>query len=174
MPYRGEMANQHRTLALLRHAKSAYPAGVADHERPLAPRGLREAGLAGDWLRANLAAIDLVLCSTATRARQTLRRTGVDAPVRYIERLYGAGPATVIDEINAVADEISALLVVGHEPAMTDTVLALAGADGTNTAAAERLSEKFPTSGIAVLDVPCRWKQLKPEGAALIDFHVPR
>ncbi|MBV9320997.1 MAG: histidine phosphatase family protein [Mycobacterium sp.] len=168
------MTTQHRTLALLRHAKSAYPAGVADHDRPLAPRGVREAGLAGDWLRVNLPAIGLVLCSTATRARQTLGRTGVDAPVRYIERLYGAGPATVIDEINAVGDEISALLVVGHEPTMTDTVLALAGADGTNTAAAERLSAKFPTSGIAVLDVPCRWQQLKPEGAALIDFHVPR
>ena len=77
------------TLVLMRHAKSDYPPGVADHDRPLAPRGIREAGLAGDWLRANTPAIDAVLCSTATRARQTLaadrdRRAGAihRAPLR--------------------------------------------------------------------------------------------
>ncbi|HUB57091.1 MAG TPA: histidine phosphatase family protein, partial [Mycobacterium sp.] len=41
------MSDQTRTLVLLRHAKSAYPNGVPDHDRPLAPRGRREAGLAG-------------------------------------------------------------------------------------------------------------------------------
>ena len=58
----------------MRHAKSDYPAGVADHERPLAPRGIREAGLAGDWLRANVPTIDGVLCSTATRAASVSSR----------------------------------------------------------------------------------------------------
>lgn len=82
----------------MRHAKSAYPDGIADHDRPLAPRGIREAGLAGGWLRANLPAVDAVLCSTATRARQTLAHTGIDAPARYAERLYGAAPGTVIEE----------------------------------------------------------------------------
>src|SRR6201993_5368928 len=49
LPYRGRMSE--RTLLLMRHAKSGYPAGVVDRERPLAPRGIREAGLAGKWLR---------------------------------------------------------------------------------------------------------------------------
>ena len=111
--------NDQHTLLLMRHAKSAYPPGVADHDRPLAPRGIREAGLAGDWLRANVPAIDAVLCSTATRARQTLAQTGIDATVRYSERLYGATPGTMIDEINEVADTVDALLVVGHEPTMS-------------------------------------------------------
>src|SRR6185437_11768101 len=84
------MTEQHRNLVLMRHAKSAYPDAVADHGRPLSSRGVRESGLAGDWLRANLPAVDAVLCSTATRARETLAGTGVDAPVRYAERLYGA------------------------------------------------------------------------------------
>jgi len=106
------MSAQHRTLVLLRHAKSAYPDGVADHERPLSSRGNREAGLAGDWLRANLPAIDAVLCSTATRARNTLARTGIDAPLRYAARLYGATPGTMIEEINRVSDDVTTLLVV--------------------------------------------------------------
>jgi phosphohistidine phosphatase len=167
------MNEQHRSLILLRHAKSAYPDGVADHDRPLAPRGLREARLAGDWLRANLPAIDEVLCSTAIRARQTVTRAGIDAPVRYVERLYDTSPATVIDEINTVADDIATLLVVGHEPVISAVALDLAGAESTKNAAAESISAKFPTSGIAVLHVGGRWQNLDPGGAALVEFHVP-
>lgn len=163
--------NGQRTLLLLRHAKSAYPEGVADHDRPLAPRGVREAALAGDWLRANVPAIDAVLCSTATRARQTLARSGIDAPTRYAERLYGAVPGTVIEEINTVGDAVKTLLVVGHEPAMSSLALVLAGADGT---VAERIAAKFPTSAIAVLAVPGAWEDLEPGGATLVGFEVPR
>ncbi len=163
-----------RTLVLLRHAKSAYPDGVADHERPLAPRGEREAGLAGDWLRKNVPAVDAVLCSTATRARQTLAHSGIDAPVRYLERLYGATPAMVIDEINSVADDIGTLLVVGHEPTISELAIGLAGAERSNIAALERLSVKFPTSALAVLHASASWKDLALGGAALVDFHVPR
>ena len=161
-------------LVLLRHAKSSYPDGVADHDRPLAPRGIREAALAGDWLRANVPTIDGVLCSTATRTRQTLERTGIDAPARYEERLYGATPGVLIEEINKVSDEVATLLVVGHEPTMSDVSLILAGTDGTDTAALERISDKYPTSAIAVLDVPCGWPALERGRAALTAFHIPR
>src|SRR5262249_27843084 len=109
-----------------------------------------------------------------TRARQTLACTGIDAAVDYLERLYGAAPDTVIEEISRVSDEVAALLVVGHEPAISSVAIILAGASGTDTAAAQRISEKFPTSGIAVLRVPGRWRDLEPGGAALLTFHVPR
>jgi phosphohistidine phosphatase len=165
---------QHRNLLLMRHAKSAYPPDVVDHDRPLAPRGVREAGLAGEWLRANVPAIDEVLCSTATRARETLARSGIDAPVRYAERLYGTAPGTVIEEINKVTDEVTTLLVVGHEPTISAVALALAGPSGTDTVAVQRISEKFPTSAVAVLRVAGRWEQVGPGGAALVGLHVPR
>ena len=170
----GRVSEQNRTLVLLRHAKSAYPDGVADHDRPLAPRGQREAGLAGDWLRANLPAIDAVLCSTATRARETLAHTGIDAPVRYVDRLYDAVPGTVIDEITHVDDDVAVLLVVAHEPTMSQVALGLARADSSNTAAAERISTKFPTSAMAVLRLTRSWKDLELGSAELVDFHVPR
>jgi phosphohistidine phosphatase len=167
------MSDQH-TLLLMRHAKSDYPDGVPDHDRPLAQRGIREARLAGDWLRANVPAIDGVLCSTATRARQTLANTGIDAPVRYSERLYGATPGAMIDEINETADAVATLLVIGHEPTMSALALILADDDGTDHAVLERISEKFPTSAIAVLTVPCAWKSLEPRRAALTGLEVPR
>lgn len=172
------MSEQVRTLVLLRHGKSAYPPDVGDHDRPLAPRGVREAGLAGDWLRANVPAVDAVLCSTATRTRETLARTGVDAPVHYVDRLYGATPATVIEEINRVDDgfgtEIATLLVVGHEPTISQVALGLAGTEGTNPTAAELVSTKFPTSALAVLRFGGLWNDLQLGTAALVSFYVPR
>ncbi|ODR09068.1 hypothetical protein AWC25_09900 [Mycobacterium sherrisii] len=168
------MSESRRTLLLMRHAKSGYPPGVADHDRPLAPRGIREAGLGGDWLRVNQPRIDLVLCSTATRARQTLSHTGVDAPVQYRDRLYDTTPGTVIDEINAVADTVGTLLVVGHEPTMSALALGLTTDDDANNAARQRISEKYPTSGIAVLGLIGEWGDLQPGRAALNCFYVPR
>lgn len=171
-----QVSEPFRTLVLLRHGKSAYPPDTADHDRPLAQRGIREAGLAGDWLRAHAPRIDAVLCSTATRTRQTLTRTQLDAPVHFADRLYDATPGTVIDVINGVSEHFSAdirtLLVIGHEPAISRVALGLA--DGSNTTAAQRISEKFPTSAIAMLRTGVSWAELALHGAALVAFHVPR
>ena len=167
-----------RTLLLLRHAKSGYPADVGDHERPLAQRGIREAALAGDWLRVHAPAVDAVLCSTATRTRETLQRTLVTAPVQFSDRLYDATPGTVIDEINGVPErfdhEVRTLLVIGHEPVMSRLALGLADADGSDPHALEEVAAKYPTSAIAELRTAQPWAALTLGGAALVRFHVPR
>jgi phosphohistidine phosphatase len=162
-----------RTLVLMRHAKSDYPEGVADHDRPLAPRGEREAALAGEWLRSHVPAIDAVLCSSAIRTRQTLARTGVQARIAFLDELYGAAPGTMIQAINEIPNTNHTLLVVGHEPTVSHVTLGLAG-PGSDRDAAERVAMKFPTSGIAVLSVPGAWAELGLEGATLTTFHVPR
>ena len=115
-----------------------------------------------------------MLCSTATRARETLAHTATDAPVRYVDRLYDASPGTVIDEINHVGDDVAVLLLVAHEPTMTQVALGLAGTDSSNTAGAERISTKFPTSAMAVLRLTRSWSDLELGSAELVDFHVPR
>jgi phosphohistidine phosphatase len=172
------MSDRYRTLLLLRHAKSDYPDGVADHDRPLAPRGIREGALAGDWIRANTDGVDAVLCSTATRTRQTLERTGITAPVQYVDRIYDATPGIVIEEVNGVQsrfdDEISTLLVVGHEPVMSSLALSLADEKSSNGPAAQEISGKYPTSSIAVLRSTAPWDQWALRGAELVDFHIAR
>jgi phosphohistidine phosphatase len=175
------VSDEPRTLILLRHAKSEYPDGVADHDRPLAPRGQREAGLAGDWLRSDALVdppVQAVLCSTASRTRETLSRTGLNAEVRYVDRLYDATPGAVIDEINGVQDtfgfDVRTLLVIGHEPAMSQLALGLAGIEGTDPAAAEQISTKYPTSAMAVLRIGGPWRSMVLGSAALVAFYVPR
>src|ERR1700716_2121191 len=87
-----------RTLLVLRHSKSAYPERTADVDRPLAPRGMRDAAAVGNWLREQGFFPDLVLCSIAERTRQTwdlvsdyLGPAVADSQVvRYDPRLYGA------------------------------------------------------------------------------------
>jgi phosphohistidine phosphatase len=162
-----------RTLLLLRHAKSSYPSGVADHDRPLADMGIREAPLAGDWIRVHTPTVDAVLCSTATRTRQTLERAGIDAPVDYRDEIYDATPGTVLAAINAVDDGVSTLLVIAHEPAVSNLALGLAG-PGSDADVVGEISAKYPTSAIAVLTTTGPWSHLALRGAALVAFHVPR
>ncbi|WP_067465484.1 SixA phosphatase family protein [Nocardia amamiensis] len=161
-----------RTLILMRHGKSAYPDGVDDHERPLAPRGRREAGLAGQWLRATQPPIDAVRCSTATRTRQTLAATGITAPVVFESAIYEAAPETLIELIQLSDDDVATLLVIGHAPGMPWTAWELAS--NHDGAPAVELSRKFPTSALAVLRFDRPWADVDPGTGDLIHFHIPR
>lgn len=162
----------HRTLVLMRHGKSSYPAGIRDHERPLAERGLREARLGGEWIRENVLPIDAALCSTSRRTVDTLAATGIEAPTGFVESIYGGSPADVISAIRTTSENVSILLVVGHEPGIPWTALDLASNE--NSEAAQRIKDKFPTSAIAVLSVPGSWSDLDDSVATLLEFHVPR
>ncbi|WP_067838272.1 SixA phosphatase family protein [Nocardia lijiangensis] len=161
-----------RTLILMRHGKSSYPDGVGDHERPLAPRGLREAGLAGEWLRTTQPPIDAVRCSTAVRTRETLAATGVTAPVVYERGIYEASPRTLIELIQLSDDDVETLLMIGHAPGMPWTAWELA-ANRTSNQAVE-LSRKFPTSAMAVLEFDRPWADIDPGTGELVRFHIPR
>lgn len=168
-----------RILVLLRHGKSGYPNNVVDHDRPLAPRGRREAALAGDWLRAGSwdptgdATIDLVRCSTATRARETLERTGIEAPTKFTDEIYEATSDEIVAMLRRVHHRIRTLLVVGHGPGLPDTALALAGPH-SDPDALDAIRGAFPTSALAVIDVPGTWEALDPATTSLRMFHVPR
>lgn len=161
-----------RTLVLLRHGKSGYPPGTRDHDRPLAERGQRQAGLAGDWIRGNLPPVDAVLCSSSLRTRQTLDATAITAPASFRDELYGAGPSAILALIANVPPEVGTLLVVGHEPGMPATALTLAA--NPDSAPADGIRDKFPTSALAVLSVPGDWDDIAPSGSTLTTFHVPR
>lgn len=156
----------------MRHGKSSYPPGVADHERPLAPRGRREAALAGDWLGATQPEIDLVYCSTSVRTRETLAATGITAPAQFEPSIYEATPHTLIDLIQLADDEVGTLLLVGHAPGMPWTAWELAA--NRDSEAAADLSRKFPTSALAVLEFDRAWTDADPGTGELLRFHVPR
>src|SRR3984885_4023586 len=103
-----------RQLILLRHAKSAWPDDVPDHERPLAPRGRRDAPAAGDWLHRSGYVPDRVLCSTARRARETWQlaeeKLGARPQTVFEDRVYGASSAELLDLARQTPAEVGTLL----------------------------------------------------------------
>lgn len=166
-----------RRLIVLRHAKSAWPEGVPDHRRPLAPRGRRDAPAAGRALAEADSLPDLALCSPALRARQTwdlaAAEWGTPPPVRYEPRLYEADAAELLDVVRETPPEVETLLLVGHNPGLEDLVLELAddGLDG----ALDEVRVKFPTAAIAVLAWHGHtWHALAPATALLTSMTVPR
>ena len=169
-----------RTLILLRHAKAEQVQGRVDHDRELAPRGRRDTRAVGQWLSdpSHAVSLDLALCSTSERTRQTL--DGVCAggafvkDRRFDERIYDASAACLLDVLREVPDSVSNVLMIGHGPGIPvlATVLAQAGVGSTD--AIDRMSQGFPTSGLAVLGFEGRWAALAPETAQLRDFVVPR
>jgi phosphohistidine phosphatase len=166
-----------RQLLLLRHAKSAWP-DVADHERPLARRGRRDAPVAGRWLRAAGRVPDRVVCSTARRARDTwqLAAAELDASpvVSFDQRVYGATGGELLDLARETPPRAHTLLIVGHDPAMQELTLALASARAGEEDPLARVRLKFPTAAIAVLEFTGTWHQLGPKQARLTAFVVPR
>lgn len=140
------------TIYLLRHAKSRWDEpDVADHERGLAPRGQRDAPAMGRHARANGWLPDLVLCSTATRAAATaqafLEAAGIDPEIRHVRSIYMAEADHLLSLLQQ--EKGSRIMLVGHDPGIHELALKLAG-----KSASRQLREKFPTAGLAVIDLP--------------------
>jgi len=174
---------RNRNLVLFRHAKSAWP-DVPDHERPLASRGIRAAPVMGRWLRDAGLVPDLVLCSTARRARETWQfaQAGLAAspPVSFEDGIYGEDAPGLLALIREVPPATGTLLLIGHNPAIEDLALMLAaapGGPGPGAAAPgdlERMRAKFPTAAIAVLQPAGTWHGLAKSRARLTGFVTPR
>jgi phosphohistidine phosphatase len=165
-----------RMLVLLRHAKSDWPAGVPDHERPLADRGRRAAPAIGRWLREAGFLPDHVVCSTALRTRQTweLVRGELDAdpPAEFESRVYGATVRELLDVVGDAPAGAGTVLLVGHNPGVQSLALLLAGdAPGDDR---DRMHDKFPTAAIAAFELSGGWDRVAAGPARLARFVRPR
>jgi phosphohistidine phosphatase len=163
-----------RRVYLLRHAKSSwkYPA-LADRDRPLSGRGRRAANVMRRHLRQHTVDPDLVLCSTAERARQTLE--GIESAfgrgaVRIEPELYGAGPTDLLTRLHEIAPSAWSVMIIGHNPGLEELALLLASQGPKR----RQLEEKFPTGALVTLAFRGPWAGLEPGTAELIGFVRPR
>jgi phosphohistidine phosphatase len=163
-----------KRLFLLRHAKSSWDdPGLDDHDRPLAPRGRRASGLIAEHLRRARIGPVLVLCSSARRTRETLERVmpALDPVKVRIEReLYGASSEDLLQRLREVPDEVESVMMVGHQPAIQELALHLAG-EGSEL---ERVRAKFPTAALATLTFAGEWSGLGHRSAELIAYLKPK
>lgn len=140
-------------LLLVRHAKAvAAGHGVHDRDRPLSDRGRHDARALGRHLAGEGLQADLVLCSDAARARETMELI-VDGweqmpQVRVLPELYDQIDSDYFELIRDEA-KLSVVMVVAHNPAIHATALALADA---SSGRGREMRRHFPTAATTVLD----------------------
>jgi len=146
-----------KTLMLLRHAKSSWKdSDIADHDRPLNKRGKKTAPQMGRLLSTESLVPDLILSSTAVRARETAeavsKASSYKGPIELFDTLYLATAGKLLSEAQShTPDSVGRLLLVGHNPGMEDLVEVLSGK-----------RETFPTAALAVFEVGIDgWKGLE-------------
>jgi phosphohistidine phosphatase len=166
-----------RTLYLLRHAKSdrGNPE-LSDIERPLAPRGRRDVPTMAAYMREHDYRPHLILCSPATRTRETLALLrpvlGPDIPAEYDRTLYLGSPDLLLQRLRDVDETVASVLLIGHNPGLERLAAALAPRGERR--ALSRMREKFPTCGLAVIHLHIdRWEQTDLGSGSLTDFMVP-
>ncbi len=165
------------TLSLLRHAKSKWgDAGIDDFDRPLAPRGLKAAAAMGRFMQEHAIAPDLVLCSPARRARQTLDLVlpflEPKPEIRFEDDLYPFAPEDVLERLKQTADGHAHIMLIGHNPGLQALGCTLAGAGDPRLRS--ELAAKFPTCGLAVLAFETGWEGLAPSSGTLELLMVPK
>ena len=156
-------------LYLVRHAHAATAErGARDHARPLDGPGWTAAGLIGRALAARDAAPDLVLCSSAVRARETWDALGSTLPPPELsveQGLYLAEPDSLLERLTAVPAAHAAVLLVGHNPGLHLLARLLAGSGDAEALA--RLEAGFPPAAAAAFEGADDWRALAPGSGRL-------
>ena len=160
-----------KSLLLVRHAKSSwdYP-GLTDFERPLNKRGHRDAPFMGQVLKKMDAVPDLIISSPATRAISTARyfAESLEYPKEKIisdERLYDAAPSEIIQVISETDRSVTKLMIVSHNPGLTETADQLSG----------EIIDNIVTSAIFNIDFDTdSWKMISRKNARIGFYEYPR
>lgn len=164
-----------RTLVLIRHAKSAD--GSVDIERTLTGRGMRDARAIGAWLAETGIMPDRVVVSPAVRARQTWDAAAAalpDPPEPQIDdRIYDNALDALLEIVHETPEQVRTLALVGHNPSFGDFAYQLDDESGDPEPRQEVLAG-FPTSAVAVFEVPGAWSELELHAATLRHCVAPR
>ncbi|HLB07248.1 MAG TPA: histidine phosphatase family protein [Alphaproteobacteria bacterium] len=166
------------TLALLRHAKSNWSDATAlDRDRPLAARGIADAPLMGKAMVERGVDPELVLCSSARRARDTLDlvlpELRVEPKVVYDDGLYHPSAAQMLEIVRAIRPGANRVMLVGHNPEIQAFALDLVGSGPKHFR--DRLGAKYPTAGLAVINFASGlWKSVTVNSGTLNLFLSPK
>lgn len=164
-----------KRLLLLRHAQTMPSDGKGDKERKLTPQGLSDARALGQAMRQKRYQPDQVLCSPATRTRETLdaiMETISTVSTLYLPKIYEGGQDEIMDAIQNTDDETESLLIVAHNPSIHSLAVSLAKEDSPTLM--NRLAAGYKPGTLTVLNCPCeKWIDLRPGRNALIDFLEP-
>ena len=166
-----------KTLYLLRHAKSDWgDSSLKDFDRPLNDRGWKAAKTIGQEMRDRDMVPDLVFVSPAARTKETLARVeeGFGNAFNAVEHgtIYLAETETLIELVRGAPSIASRVMIIGHNPAMHELVIALASVPAELR---EKVAHNFPTAALAEIRFDVEdWKDVEPGKGRLRSFLKPR
>ena len=156
MPAGGDPTS--RRLFLMRHAQAAHFApGGGDRERALTAEGEAQARRIGAALAG--AGIERVLCSPATRTRQTAEALALGASITVVDTLYNCPPGRIATALSRIPEYVGKVLVVGHFPGIPGLLQQLADGPG-DQAEVSRLARHFPPATVVELGFTGPWPEL--------------
>ncbi len=165
-------------LILLRHAKSAWPDGVADQDRPLAPRGEEAAPLIGAHMARTGLLPKRLIVSTARRTREThalIAREATLPKANFDVRIYEAPWSRLLDVVHEQKDKTSPLMLIGHNPGIATLASMLCDAMTSKGEALFRMTAKVPTAALIVIDFDLdNFSRVERESGRLVEFTTPR
>lgn len=159
-------------LHLLRHAKSIWDDDGDDHARPLNKRGRESARLIGESLPRAMGPLDLVLCSSALRTRETaelaLAGFAKAPPISFEDGLYLASPDKLMERLRELDEGIESVMVIGHNPGLHELAIMLAapGSAGFSTL----VNGKFPTGVRTRFVIATTWSDIDTSRHRLVDY----
>ncbi len=165
-----------KRLSVLRHAKSDWDdPRLDDFNRPLNPRGREAAHIIAREVERRKLQFDLVIASPAIRSRQTLeafKGSKAIGEIRFEPRLYLASLTTLLAIIRSLPEELSSVLLVGHNPGLHELVQTIAEAPPSLQ---EKIAHKFPTAALAELEIhSVRWNEVEENSATIDALLLPR
>jgi phosphohistidine phosphatase len=158
-----------RTLYLLRHAKSSWKdAALRDFDRPLKGRGRDAAEQIGKRLASEKPQPVLVVCSPATRTRETaeivLKHSHIKADVTFERRIYEASLRDLLHVVSEIPDSKEAVMMIGHNPGFEELLAYLSGEH-----------RQMPTCALAKIRLAvASWKGIKAGEGTLASFITPK
>lgn len=159
-----------KLLLLMRHAKSSWDdPGLADHDRPLNKRGKVDGPKMGKLLNNVEIIPEVILCSSAKRARQTvdylLQTLDFGGRIVYSRELYHSGTEEYLEAIKTIEDSVTAVMIVAHNPGMEIGIEDFTGQ-----------TVRMPTSAIALIRFNLsRWSLLDEESEGeLLSVWTPK
>jgi phosphohistidine phosphatase len=158
-----------KTLLLLRHAKSSWDdPSLGDFERPLAPRGKKDAPLMGKALKERFPLPDYILSSPAARAKATSRAAvkaaGLDIEIHFEEGIYDASSAQLMKIVRGIPDSASCAMLIGHNPGFEELLARLTGK-----------SERMPTAALACIELQVEtWDDVEDRKGVLVRMLTPK
>ncbi len=159
-----------KTLVLMRHAKSSWnDVELADFNRPLKKRGIKDADLMAQQIKKSAFSPDLIVSSSAKRAIQTANICAqvLEYPLEKIistTSLYEAGINSWLYHIMELPESADRVLMVGHNPVLWQLAESLSG---------QRLSN-LPTSGQVIVQADIdQWQDFSLQAQYQVQIHYP-